>query len=88
MSEIKKIAKSVQGKVISNKMKNTLGVLVERKIKHPILGKYLLRSKKYSVDNKIGSFNIGDIVSIRECKPISRKKSWEVVGGVSKARGS
>ena len=70
MSEIKKIAKSVQGKVISNKMKNTLGVLVERKIKHPILGKYLLRSKKYSVDNKIGSFNIGDIVSIRECKPI------------------
>ena len=84
MSEIKKIAKSVQGKVISNKMKNTLGVLVERKIKHPILGKYLLRSKKYSVDNKIGSFNIGDIV-YRECKPISRKKSWE---GVSKARES
>ena len=69
-------------------MKNTLGVLVERKIKHPILGKYLVRSKKYSVDNKIGTFNIGDIVSIRECKPISRKKSWEVVEGVSKARES
>ena len=88
MSETKKIAKSVQGKVVSNKMKNTLGVLVERKIKHPILGKYLVRSKKYSVDNKIGTFNIGDIVSIRECKPISRKKSWEVVEGVSKARES
>ena len=81
-----KKGRSFYGKVVSNKMNKTLGVLVERKVKHPILGKYLLRSKKYNVHNEIGEFNLGDTVSIRECKPISKTKSWEVTGTIAKAK--
>ena len=70
-----KKGRSFYGKVVSNKMDKTLGVLVERKVKHPILGKYLLRSKKYSVHYDTGDFNLGDTVSIRECKPVSKTKA-------------
>ncbi len=78
--------RSFQGKVVSNKCKKTLSVLVERKVKHPILGKYLVRSKKYSVHNEIGDFNIGDIIAIRECKPVSKTKAWEAIKSVAKAK--
>ena len=81
-----KKGRSFFGKVVSNKMNKTLGVLVERKVKHPILGKYLLRSKKYNVHNETGDFNLGDTVSIRECKPVSKTKSWEVTGMIAKAK--
>lgn len=81
-----KKGRSFFGKVVSNKMHKTLGVLVERKVKHPILGKYLLRSKKYSVHYETGDFNLGDTVSIRECKPVSKTKAWEVTGKVAKAK--
>lgn len=81
-----KKGRSFQGKVVSNKMEKTLSVLVERKVKHAVLGKYLLRSKKYNVHNEIGDFNIGDTVEIRECKPISKTKAWKVVGSIAKAK--
>ena len=83
-----KKGRSFFGKVVSNKMHKTLGVLVERKVKHPILGKYLLRSKKYSVHYETGDFNLGDTISIRECKPVSKTKAWEVTGTVAKATES
>jgi small subunit ribosomal protein S17 len=83
-----KKGRSFQGKVVSNKMKKTLSVLVERKVKHPILGKYLVRSKKYSVHNEVGEFNVGDTVAIRECKPISKTKAWEVISSISRAKES
>ena len=79
-----KKGRSFLGKVVSNTMHKTLGVVVERKVKHPILGKYLLRSKKYSVHNEIGEFNLGDVVAIRECKPVSKTKSWEVISSITK----
>ena len=81
-----KKGRSFLGKVVSNTMHKTLGVVVERKVKHPILGKYLLRSKKYSVHKEIGTFNLGDMVSIRECKPVSKTKAWEVVDTIAKAK--
>jgi small subunit ribosomal protein S17 len=81
-----KKGRSFQGKVVSNKMEKTLSVLVERKVKHPILGKYLVRSRKYSVHNEIGALNIGDTVAIRECRPVSKTKAWEVVSTIAKAK--
>ena len=70
--------KFVTGRVIQNTQNKTLSVLVERKVKHPVLGKFISKSKKYQVHNENGSFNIGDKVKIRECRPISKRKSWIV----------
>lgn len=64
------------GKVASNKMQQTATVTVERRIQHPIYGKYMRRSKKYHVHDENNELNIGDIVQIRECRPISKTKSW------------
>jgi len=71
--------KFVTGRVIQNSQNKTISVLVERKVKHPVLGKFISKSKKYQVHNESGSFNIGDMVKIRECRPISKRKSWIVV---------
>ena len=71
--------KFVTGRVIQNTQDKTISVLVERKIKHPVLGKFIPRSKKYQVHNESGVFNIGDKVKIRECRPFSKRKSWVVV---------
>ena len=70
--------KFVTGRVIKNTQNKTISVLVERKVKHPVLGKFISKSKKYQVHNESGSFNIGDKVKIRECRPISKRKSWIV----------
>ena len=71
--------KFVTGRVIQNTQDKTVSVLVERKVKHPVLGKFISKSKKYLVHNESGVFNIGDEVKIRECRPISKRKSWVVV---------
>ena len=70
--------KFVTGRVIQNTQNKTISVLVERKVKHPVLGKFISKSKKYQVHNESGSFIIGDKVKIRECRPISKRKSWIV----------
>ena len=70
--------KFVTGRVIQNSQNKTISVLVERKVKHPVLGKFISKSRKYQVHNESGSFNIGDMVKIRECRPISKRKSWIV----------
>ena len=70
--------KFVTGRVIQNSQNKTISVLVERKVKHPVLGKFISKSKKYQVHNESGSFYIGDKVKIRECRPISKRKSWIV----------
>ena len=67
------------GVVVSNKMDKTVTVLVERKIKHPLYGKFITRSKKYHVHDDNNQFSIGDIVQIVECRPLSRTKSWKAV---------
>ena len=64
------------GRVMSNKMEQTATVQVERKIKHPIYGKYMRRSKKYHVHDERNELNIGDMVQIKECRPLSKTKSW------------
>ena len=68
--------RTVIGKVLSNKMERTATVLVERKIKHPVYGKYIRRSKKFHVHDEQNELNIGDVVQIRETRPMSKTKSW------------
>ena len=67
------------GKVTSNKSDKTITVLVERKIMHPMYKKFVTKSKRFSVHDSKNKFSIGDIVSIRECNPISKNKRFEVI---------
>ena len=71
--------KVLQGKVISNKQDKTITVLVERKIRHPMLKKIIKRSKKYSAHDEENKFKSGDKVKIMESKPISKLKRWVVI---------
>ena len=67
--------RTLTGRVTSNKMQKTVTVLVERKVRHPVYGKYVVQSKKYHAHTE-DSFNEGDVVEIQEGKPVSRTKSW------------
>ena len=77
MSEAKTI-RTESGRVISNKMDRTITVLVERKIKHPLYGKYIRRSTKLHVHDEKNECNEGDQVTITECRPMSKTKSWKL----------
>ena len=71
----------LEGKVVSNKNAKTVTVLVERKIRDPLYGKIMRRSAKYAAHDESNTWNIGDLVSIEECRPISKSKKWKVIGG-------
>jgi len=75
-AETTKLQRTVIGRVLSNKMEQTATVVVERKVKHPMYGKYVRRSKKYHVHDAENALNIGDVVQIKECRPLSKTKSW------------
>ncbi|MEQ8664626.1 MAG: 30S ribosomal protein S17 [Rhodospirillales bacterium] len=70
----------MQGVVVSDKMDKTVIVNVERRVMHPIYKKFIRKSKKYAAHDETNSVKIGDEVKIRECKPISKRKTWEVIG--------
>ena len=79
------------GTVTSDKTDKTVTVLVERKVKHPLYGKIMRRSKKYHAHDEANAFTIGDVVRIEETKPISKTKTWAVMdrvvaGGVQAIR--
>lgn len=78
MTESTKLARALVGVVVSNKMKDTIVVKVERKIKHPVYGKYIKKTKKYHVHDQGNACSIGDTVEIVECRPISKTKSWNL----------
>ena len=82
----KKIERTVTGKVVSSKMDKTITVLVERKVKHPLYGKYINQSNKFHAHDEKNEINEGDIVQITEHKPISKSKSWVVTKVVSKGQ--
>ncbi len=87
MSEqAKKNIHTLTGVVVSNKMTNSIVVRIERKVKHPVYGKYLRRSTKLHVDDKENKCQNGDVVLIKECRPISKTKSWELVDIIEKAQ--
>jgi small subunit ribosomal protein S17 len=85
MSETK-VVRTLTGKVVSDKMDKTVTVLVERKVKHPIYGKIIRRSKKFHAHDENNEFRAGDIVVISESRPLSKTKSWVVTALVEKAR--
>lgn len=69
----------LQGTVVSDKMDKTVTVIVERQFKHPLYKKFIKRSKKYAAHDPANTFKVGDQVQIRECRPLSRRKRWEVI---------
>ncbi len=69
----------MQGVVVSDKMNKTVTVKVEHRIMHPLYKKFIRRSKKYAAHDENNACKIGDTVSIRECRPISKRKKWEVL---------
>jgi len=75
-TENSKLQRTEVGRVLSNKMQQSATVVVERRVKHPVYGKYVRRSKKYHVHDADNALNIGDLVQIKECRPISKTKSW------------
>ncbi|MBU4611646.1 30S ribosomal protein S17 [Achromobacter sp. GG226] len=74
------------GRVVSNKMDKTVVVLVERRVKHPLLGKVIMRSAKYKAHDETNQYNEGDMVEIAEGRPISRSKAWTVTKLLEAAR--
>ena len=74
------------GRVTSNAMQQTATVLVERRVKHPVYGKYVRKSKKYHVHDQDNALNVGDTVQISECRPISKTKSWTLDRVLERAR--
>ncbi|MEO6423372.1 MAG: 30S ribosomal protein S17 [Candidatus Nitrotoga sp.] len=72
------LKRTLTGMVVSDKMDKTITVLVERKIKHSLLGKVLRVSKKYHAHDENNEFHNGDLVLIEECRPLAKTKSWRV----------
>jgi len=79
MSESSKVQRTQTGKVVSNKMDKSITVLIERKVKHPVYGKYITRSTKLHAHDEQNQCQEGDIVTIRECRPLSKTKTWQLV---------
>ncbi len=75
------------GSVVSDKTDKTVTVLVERRVKHPLYGKIIKRSKKYHAHDEANEYNEGDTVRIEETKPISKTKTWKVIDRVSASKG-
>ena len=69
----------MQGVVVSDKQDKTVTVLVERRVMHPLYKKYVKKSKKYAAHDEENVVKTGDKVFIRECRPLSKRKTWEIV---------
>ena len=85
MSAAEKRARMATGKVVSNKMDKTITVLIERRVKHPMYGKYITRSSKIHAHDESNECGIGDTVTVRESRPISKSKTWKLVEIVESA---
>jgi small subunit ribosomal protein S17 len=86
MSETRALRKEKIGTVVSNKMQNSIVVRVERKMKHPIYGKFVNRSVKFMAHDDGNTCGIGDKVKIMEIRPMSKNKRWRLVEIVEKAK--
>jgi small subunit ribosomal protein S17 len=85
MSE-QKVQRTLTGRVVSDKMDKSATVLIERRVKHPLYGKYVRRSTRVHIHDENNECGIGDTVSIAECRPISKTKSWKLVKVLEKAK--
>ena len=79
MSETTATTRTITGKVVSNKMDKSATVMIERKVKHPVYGKYIRRSTKLHIHDAENACQEGDTVVIEQCRPLSKTKSWRLV---------
>ena len=87
MSElVQAVKRTLVGRVVSDKMTKTVTVLIERRVKHPLYGKVMMRSRRYHAHIEGDVAAEGDLVEIEECRPISRTKTWRVTRIVEKAQ--
>ena len=86
MTEERKIRKQRVGVVTSNKMDKSITISVERKLQHPIYGKFVKKSKKFMAHDEQNECNIGDLVKIMETRPISKSKRWRLIEVLEKAK--
>jgi len=82
------VVRTKEGSVISDKMDKTITVLIERKVKHPLYGKFMKKSTKIHVHDEKNECVMGDVVQIKECRPLSKSKSWTLVKVVEKSENS
>ena len=85
MSAAEKRKRTATGRVVSNKMDKTVTVLIERRVKHPVYGKYMTRSSKLYAHDEENVCQIGDLVTVAESRPLSRTKTWTLVEVVEQA---
>jgi small subunit ribosomal protein S17 len=86
MTETLANKRTLTGRIVSDKMNKTVTVLVERRVKHPLYGKIVTRSRKYHAHDEKNEFKAGDTVLIEECRPIAKTKAWRVAKLIEKAR--
>jgi len=85
MSETQEKARTISGRVASDKMDKTITVLVERVVRHPVYGKYIRRSSKVFAHDENNESREGDLVAIASCRPLSKNKTWKLVEILEKA---
>jgi small subunit ribosomal protein S17 len=85
MAEVEKRGRTISGKVVSNKMDKSITVLIERRVKHPVYGKYVTKSSKIHAHDAKNECGIGDLVTVKEVRPISKTKTWSLVSIDEKA---
>jgi len=85
MSTAEKLQRTLTGTVTSDKMDKSITVMIERRVKHPIYGKFIKRSTKLHVHDDANECGIGDSVVIEQCRPMSKTKSWRLVKVMEKA---
>lgn len=85
MSDQNNSNRTLEGRVVSDKMDKSITVLVERKVKHPIYGKFIRRSTKVHAHDEANECGIGDLVVVEQCRPLSKSKTWRLVKVVTKA---
>ena len=86
MSEESKTNRRLTGRVVSDAMDKTITVVVERRVKHPLYGKFIRRSSKIHAHDEANACGAGDTVTIEQCRPLSKTKAWRLVEIVEKAR--
>lgn len=85
-NQTEKLVRTLSGRVVSDKMDKTVTVLVERRVKHPLIGKVVRRSNKFHAHDENNECKEGDLVMIEESRPVSKTKTWKVSKVLEKAR--
>mgnify|MGYP001809991167 FL=1 len=86
MSDENKTNRTLEGRVTSSAMDKTVTVLIERKVKHPLYGKFMRRSTKIHAHDETNSCGEGDLVRVEQCRPLSKTKTWRLLDIIEKAR--